>query len=372
MWQRACSAVRTSFFETALVRKSCTAMLSLPTSTCSETRDPRGASERPILPRLWVSTVANLFIQRTSQFSHRTFCRLERTHGSRLGQRGPMIARNFCTAALFAFLLQVSSLGQAKASQEQPPTSSPAPLSPSAKVEDYPTAASQPSPRPQGITQNGGSQSQLPDARGATIIDKNEEVLKQSSRIMGVLPNFTAVDSNTLLPPLTTKEKYLIAMHDSVDYSSFVLAAALAAKGLQGNATPQLGTGFRGFTRYYWRQFTDQAVGTFFTEAIIPELTREDPRYYTLGRNGFLKRTSYAISRTFITKNDAGRNTFNISEIGGNFAEAGISNLYYPSEERGIGKTVKNFGTATAVTAAANVLKEFWPDIRKNVLRRKD
>ena len=221
-------------------------------------------------------------------------------------------------------------------------------------------------------TAEGPPATVLPSAPGAVIIDKNEEVLKQSNRIMGVLPNFTAVDSNTLLPRLSTREKYSIAMHDSVDYSSFVLAGALAGEGLRSNATPQLGSGAGGFAQYYWRQFTDQAVGTFFTEAIIPQLTHEDPRYYTLGKNGFVKRAGYAISRTFITKNDAGHDTFNLSEIGGNFSEAGISNLYYPSEERGWNKTVKNFGTATAVTAAANVLKEFWPDLRKNVFRMKD
>jgi hypothetical protein len=28
------------------------------------------------------------------------------------------------------------------------------------------------------------------------------------------------------------------------------------------------------------------------TEAIVPALTHEDPRYYTLGHGGFLKRTA--------------------------------------------------------------------------------
>jgi hypothetical protein len=45
-----------------------------------------------------------------------------------------------------------------------------------------------------------------------------------------------------------------------------------------------------------------------------PTLTREDPRYYTLGRGGFIKRTGYAVSRLFITRTDAGKNTFNLSE----------------------------------------------------------
>ncbi|MDP9052183.1 MAG: hypothetical protein M3O31_15900, partial [Acidobacteriota bacterium] len=40
---------------------------------------------------------------------------------------------------------------------------------------------------------------QLPEAPGSTTIDPNQVTLHQTSRIMGVLPNFTAVDSNTQL-----------------------------------------------------------------------------------------------------------------------------------------------------------------------------
>jgi hypothetical protein len=211
-----------------------------------------------------------------------------------------------------------------------------------------------------------------PQAPGGSIIDPNEEVLHQTPRIMGILPNFTAVDSNTRLPRLSTREKFVVAMHDSVDYSSFLLVAGLAGKGLSSNAIPSLGRGAAGFGRYYWREFTDQVSGTFFTEAIFPTFTHEDPRYYTLGRSGFFRRVGYAISRTVITKNDRGTNEFNISEIGGNAAEAALSNLYYPAAERGFDKSAKNFATQTVITAGANVLKEFWPDIRKNLFRIKD
>jgi hypothetical protein len=37
------------------------------------------------------------------------------------------------------------------------------------------------------------------------------------------------------------------------------------------------------------------------TEAIFPAQTREDPRYYTPGHGGFLKRSRYAFTRLLIT-----------------------------------------------------------------------
>ena len=72
-----------------------------------------------------------------------------------------------------------------------------------------------------------------------------------------------------------------------MDYSSFTWAGILAAQAMALNSDPELGNGIAGYGRYYWRTFTDGVSGTFFTEAIVPAITHEDPRYYTMGREGF-------------------------------------------------------------------------------------
>jgi hypothetical protein len=132
-----------------------------------------------------------------------------------------------------------------------------------------------------------------------------------------------------------------------------------------------LGSGFAGYGRYYWRTFADGVSGTFFTEAIIPALTHEDPRYYTLGQGGFFRRTGYAISRAFVGKTDSGDTRFNTSEVVGNALEAGLSNAYYPPEERGFSQTTLNWGTQMESAVLNHIVQEFWPDIRKKVLRQK-
>jgi hypothetical protein len=278
-----------------------------------------------------------------------------------------VLLRNCQTAvALFVFLAPTIALCQATPTEPVPQESERAETQTQIQTQIRPLAG----PRPPTPTL-AATQKSVPEAPRSAIIDPNQETLHQTPRIMGVLPNFTAVDSNTYLPRIFTGEKFSIAAHDSVDYSSFLLVAVLAGKGLYSNTIPAFGTGAAGFRRYYWRQFTDQVSGTFFTEAILPTLTHEDPRYYTLGKNGFFRRASYAFSRSFITRNDRGTDEFNISEIGGNASEAALSNLYYPASERGFGKSAKNFATQMIITASANVLKEFWPDIRKNVFRMK-
>ena len=210
-----------------------------------------------------------------------------------------------------------------------------------------------------------------PDSQNKNTKEEDSEG-QQTKRMLWVVPNFGAVSANTQLPPMSTHDKFVLASRDSVtDYSSYTWAAILAEQAMLLNSDPELGHGIAGYGRYYWRTFTDGVSGTFFTEAIIPALTHEDPRYYTLGKGGFFRRTGYAISYTFITKTDSGGTAFNWSEVGGNALEAALSNAYYPPEERGLSQTAVNWGTQMESAVLNHVFQEFWPDIRRKLLRQK-
>jgi hypothetical protein len=194
---------------------------------------------------------------------------------------------------------------------------------------------------------------------------------KQTKRMFGVIPNFTAVSANTEVRPLTAGGKFWLATQDSVDYSSFVWAGMQAGQSMALKSYPELGHGVAGYGRYYWRAFADQASGSYFTEAIVPALTHEDPRYYTLGHGGFFRRAGYALSRVVLTKTDSGGKSFNFSEIVGNGMEAGLANLYYPPQERSLQNTAVNWASQLEAASLNNLVREFWPDIRHKFLRQK-
>jgi hypothetical protein len=80
----------------------------------------------------------------------------------------------------------------------------------------------------------------------------------------------------------------------------------------------------------------------------------------------------YAISRTFVTKNDSGGEEFNWSEVGGNALEAGLSNGYYPPQERGVSQTARNWATQMESAVLNHIFQEFWPDIRRDIFRVKN
>jgi hypothetical protein len=214
------------------------------------------------------------------------------------------------------------------------------------------------------------NQNQAPE-NSCTPQSKDEPEGQQTKRILGVVPNFAAVSANTQLPPLTTKGKFWLATEDSFDYSSFIWTGILAGQEFALESYPEFGQGAAGYGRYYWHTFVDGVSGTYFTEAIVPWISHEDPRYYTLGHGGFFGRTGYALSRVVLTKTDSGRTSFNWSEVGGNALEAGLANTYYPPQERGARQTAINWGAQLESAALNNIAKEFWPDIRRIVFRKK-
>jgi hypothetical protein len=211
-----------------------------------------------------------------------------------------------------------------------------------------------------------------PDEIPSSINKVDDSKGKQTKRMLWVVPNFAAVSSNTQLPRLSTREKFGLAAQDSVtDYSSYTWAGILAGQAMLLNSDPELGRGIRGYGRYYWRTFVDGVSGTFFTEAIVPSIAHEDPRYYTMEQGGFFRRTGYSISRAFVTKTDSGRTRFNFSEVVGNALEAGLSNAYYPPQERGLKQTATNWATQMESAVLNHIFQEFWPDIRRKVFRQK-
>ena len=170
------------------------------------------------------------------------------------------------------------------------------------------------------------------------------------------------------LPPQTIKDKFVTGTLDSLDYSAFIFVAIQAGVAEARNATPEFHHGAAGYGRYYWHTYADYVDENLWVEFLLPTVLHQDSRYYTLGRGGFAKRLGYSLSRAAITRKDNGHATFNASEIFGAGAAAGISSLYYPSQERTFTNTYQLWLTNIAIDAGSNLFKEFWPDINNRDL----
>jgi hypothetical protein len=271
----------------------------------------------------------------------------------------------------FCMVIALAGTLGAAAVQAQGPTSALEQSQGGARRDDVAVLAQAQQP---SATTNG--KSSVPDAPtpsvpSAQANDPNDQFGKQPKRILWVIPNYRAVSANTHLPPLSFKSKFWLATQDTFDYSDFIFVGALAGIAMAGKSQPTFGQGAEGYGRYYWHLFVDGAIENYMTEAIVPAATKEDPRYYTMGKGRFTKRTRYAVSRLFITRTDAGKSTFNISEIVGAGAAAGIGNAYYPAQNNQWVKTYQRWGTQVGLDGVFNVLKEFWPDVNQAIFHGK-
>jgi hypothetical protein len=187
-----------------------------------------------------------------------------------------------------------------------------------------------------------------------------------SKRLFGIIPNYRADQVQDTYKPLTTAEKFRIARSDSFDWPNYFLVAGFALQSQVAAGGFSHNGGFTGFTQYYARAFGDQIIGSYVTEAILPSLLHEDPRFFRLGAGSFWRRVYYASSRILVTRADSGKSRFNVSEIAGNAAVIAITSSYYP-DSRSPSEAAERFGLALGNDAISNLMTEFWPDIKRRL-----
>jgi hypothetical protein len=192
-------------------------------------------------------------------------------------------------------------------------------------------------------------------------------------RLFFALPNFLTVENANQIPPLTAKQKFKVVAQGSFDYVEFGWYAALSGISQAENSEPGYGQGAEGYGKRYGAAFADGTIENFMTQAILPSLLREDPRFYQMGKGGFWHRAGYAVSRIFVTRTDSAHPQFNYSEIFGSALAAGISTYsYHPGADRTVNNSLKVWGTQVSYDALTLVVKEFWPDIRRAMGKKKN
>jgi hypothetical protein len=194
---------------------------------------------------------------------------------------------------------------------------------------------------------------------------------RSDTHIFGLVPEYDTVNDPMLqYKPITSGQKFWIAAHDGFDPFSWVTTGLFAGAAQWHNQSREYGQGAQGYAKRYGASFADGAIANFMSEAILPSLLHDDPRYFRLGRGSFFHRVGYTISREVIARKDSGGQGFNFSEIGGNLGAAALSNLYYPPSERSGGETMERFAVNIVSDTGFNVLKEFWPDMRRKILHK--
>jgi hypothetical protein len=181
----------------------------------------------------------------------------------------------------------------------------------------------------------------------------------QKQRLFHIFPDLETVQPGQFTRPLSVKDKFHIFTAETFDPSVVVIAAAAAGIQQSSNLAPRYGQGGEAFAQRFGAVSADFATISLLSEAVIPTLAHEDPRYYRKATGSVGSRIWYAIERTVVTRTDSGKPTINVAQIGGLAASTAVSNAYYPAIDRTAGQSASRFGVGVGIAALLNVLREF-------------
>jgi hypothetical protein len=183
----------------------------------------------------------------------------------------------------------------------------------------------------------------------------------EKRRILFLLPDYETIEPGGRVAPLSVKQKFQLFAGPTLDPSLVVEAAALAGIQQAANWSPDYGQGGKAYAQRLGAISANIATGSFFSNALLPTVFHQDPRYFKKGTGGVGSRVWYAVTRTFITRQDSGKSSFNYSQIGGLAASTACTNLYYPTANRTAAQNAAGFAIGVGVSAIWNVVTEFSP-----------
>uniref|UniRef100_Q023A2 DUF2279 domain-containing protein n=1 Tax=Solibacter usitatus (strain Ellin6076) TaxID=234267 RepID=Q023A2_SOLUE len=189
--------------------------------------------------------------------------------------------------------------------------------------------------------------------------------LRWALALAAVLP-FAAMSQDTDPLTWTGKLKY----HVESTYSpKAIVGFAVYAGVLQALDTPtEWGKGGAGSGKRFASTAAWSGIHSTLAFGLDTEL-HQDPRYYR-ARTGGWKRVGHAVRGTILTRTDSGGETLSTWRLGSAYGAAFLSNQWYPDRLNTVGLGMLQGSMTLGFDLVANLGAEFWPDIRRKVLRR--
>jgi hypothetical protein len=200
--------------------------------------------------------------------------------------------------------------------------------------------------------------------RAVTVTYSSKEVAAQQLKaeeqqsVLGFIPNIYVI-YEPHPEPLTTKMKFHLAYKDLTHPVFFVRTAAWAGVQQARDSPDEWRQGANGYGKRLGAGFADGITGGLISNAILPSLLHQDPRYFYQGTGTSWSRARHAMLAAFVCKGDNGATQPNYSELGGSLIGYSISTAYYPSSSRTAGHVFENFGIDIGLHVAGSLAQEF-------------
>ena len=200
--------------------------------------------------------------------------------------------------------------------------------------------------------------------RAVTVSYSSKEIAVQQlkaeeqQRVLGFIPNMYVV-YEPHPEPLTTRMKFHMAYKDLTHPVFFARTAAWAGVQQARNNPDEWRQGAEGYGKRLGFGFVDGVTGSLISNAILPSLLHQDPRYFYQGTGTKRSRAFHAMLAPFVCKGDNGAWQPNYSQWGGSLIGYSISAAYYPSSARTAGHVFQTFGMDMGLHVVGSLVQEF-------------
>jgi hypothetical protein len=191
----------------------------------------------------------------------------------------------------------------------------------------------------------------------------------QSKGFIGYVTNRSIVfpDIATSPLPLSPGGKFKIFVNQSIS-PAYILAAGVSAAVNQATNTPgATGQGWDAYGTRVGFSMARASSTSFFGTFVFASILRQDPRFFPESHPSLGRAIKYSAKRLVVTRNDAGNDVFNSSGLLGPLAAEALSNVYLPRSEQTGARTMERYGSDLAWRFAANMFKEYWPTVFRDL-----
>lgn len=203
--------------------------------------------------------------------------------------------------------------------------------------------------------------------RAVTVSYSSKEVAAQQikaeeqQRVLGFIPNLY-VTYETHPEPLTSGMKFHLAYKNFT--SPFFFGRTVAWAGVQQarDNPSEWQQGAKGYSKRLGAGFADAAIGGLISNAVLPSLLHQDPRYYYQGTGTKKSRAFHAMWAPVVCRGDNGKWQPNYSQMGGSLIGYSIATAYYPGSNRNAGHIFQTFGIDMGLHVFGSLAQEFLLD----------
>ena len=200
--------------------------------------------------------------------------------------------------------------------------------------------------------------------RAVTVSYSSKEVAAQQvkaeeqQRVLGFIPNLY-VTYEAHPEPLTSGMKFHLAYKNLS--SPFFFGRTVAWAGVQQarDDPSEWQQGAKGYSKRLGAGFADAAIGGLISNAVLPSLLHQDPRYFYQGTGTKKSRAFHAMWAPVVCKGDNGKWQPNYSQMGGSLIGYSIATAYYPGSNRNAGHIFQTFGIDMGLHVVGSLAQEF-------------